>query len=188
MLNIRRPYKINFIQKASPTQSDAFDFSYIYKFYSDKTPRCQRLKYIIRAEAHEDVFAIKFYAARDRKLDTKYNRILKIHNYSSTLRILITCAYLIPILLKEFPEYSFIINGARSIDFKSGKMEKENSTQRFRIYRVIADTVFGSVHFQHFSFDEISSYLIVNRKNCDDIEAKKERIKKMFIERYRINI
>lgn len=84
MLDNIRPYKMIFIQKASPNVGDAFDFAYIYKFYSNRKDICQRLKYIVRVEVTNDIFAIKFYAARDKKLDNKYNRILKMHNYTET--------------------------------------------------------------------------------------------------------
>ena len=69
MLDNIRPYKMIFIQKASPNVGDAFDFAYIYKFYSNRKDICQRLKYIVRVEVTNDIFAIKFYAARDKKLD-----------------------------------------------------------------------------------------------------------------------
>lgn len=44
MLDNIRPYKMIFIQKASPNVGDAFDFAYIYKFYSNRKDICQRLK------------------------------------------------------------------------------------------------------------------------------------------------
>lgn len=44
MLDTLRPYPLYFIQKASPGNGDAFDLSYIYKFYSERTERYQRLK------------------------------------------------------------------------------------------------------------------------------------------------
>jgi hypothetical protein len=66
MLDNIRPYKMIFIQKASPNVGDAFDFAYIYKFYSNRKDICQRLKYIVRVEVTNDIFAIKFYAARDK--------------------------------------------------------------------------------------------------------------------------
>ena len=44
-----QPFELKYIQKASPKEGDAFDFSLIYKFYTDKTEEYQRLKYIIRA-------------------------------------------------------------------------------------------------------------------------------------------
>ena len=45
MLDNIRPYKMIFIQKASPNVGDAFDFAYIYKFYSNRKDICQRLKW-----------------------------------------------------------------------------------------------------------------------------------------------
>ena len=133
MLDNISPYKCYFIQKASPSNGDAFDFSYIYKFYTDRTDKYQRLKYIIRVEAHDSVFALKFYAARDRKLDKKYNRILQAHGYTNSLRIFVTCAYLVPEILKKHPNASFAINGASSIDIYSRKREGKYDNQRFRI-------------------------------------------------------
>ena len=53
MLDNIRPYKMIFIQKASPNVGDAFDFAYIYKFYSNRKDICQRLKYIVRVEVTE---------------------------------------------------------------------------------------------------------------------------------------
>ena len=70
MLDSVKSYPLYFVQKASPGEGDAFDFAYIYKFYTERTSQYQRLKYVMRVEAYEDVFAIKFYAARDRKLMT----------------------------------------------------------------------------------------------------------------------
>ena len=97
MLDSIEPYDIHFIQKASPTSNgDAFDFSYIYKFRTERTVKYQSLKYIIRVEAIGDLFAIKFYAARDGKLDNKYNRLIQAYNYSQTLRIFLTCASVVP--------------------------------------------------------------------------------------------
>ena len=104
MLDSIEPYDIHFIQKASPTSNgDAFDFSYIYKFRTERTVKYQSLKYIIRVEAIGDLFAIKFYAARDGKLDNKYNRLIQAYNYSQTLRIFLTCASVVPLILSDHP-------------------------------------------------------------------------------------
>lgn len=185
MLEKIQAYPIKFIQKASPNLDDAFDFCRVYRFYTDAIPTCQRLKYIIRAEAHERVFAIKFYAARDKKLDNKYNRILGVYDYISALRILVTCASLIPELMQEFPEYSYIVNGARTIDINK-KIENESETQRFRVYRALATKIIGTQSFEHYQFKEISSYLLVRKLLNINIEDEKNRIKQMFLNRYEI--
>lgn len=178
------PYECKFIQKASPKKSDAFDFAYIYTFYTHRTAQYQSLKYVIRAEMHNSsVFAIKFYASRDKKLDNKYNKIIKAYNYTDTLKIFITCAYLVPKILITHSNVSFAINGARSIDLCSNKIEDKENNQRFRIYRTVADQIFTRDRFEHFEFKEVSSYLLVN-KSCDDILKKKDEIKECFLERY----
>ena len=155
----------------------------IYRFYTERTTNYQRIKYILRVEAYDDVFAIKFYAARDRKLDDKYNRIIKAHNYKNALRIFRTCADIIPTLLELYPNASFAVNGAESLDLESDKMESKVKTQRFRIYRTIALNLFGRQTFEHVQYEEVSSYLLVNRAGCGDIDEKAERIKRMFIDR-----
>ena len=176
MLDSISSYDIKFVQKASQLISDAFDFSLIYKFFTEPSGKTQRLKYIIRAEFHDDVIAVKFYAARDRKLEDKYNRVINTYGYHGALRIFITCASIIPELLKKYPNYSFVINGASTIDLKTDKKEDHNSNQRFRIYRVLASQIIGDQLFEHYQFKEVSSYLLVNKKDTPSIEDKKDRI------------
>ena len=188
MLDCIQPYQIHFIQKSSPTASNKeFNFSYIYKFYTNKTDNYQRLKYIIRTECIDDVFAVKFYAARDRKLDEKYNRIIKAHNYTYTLRIFLTCAHIVPLILEKHPMSSFVINGAQSMDIRD-KIEGKCNNQRFRLYKNVAMRLFGKQLFEHYEYKEISSYLMINKTECLNIEEKKERIKKTFLEIYDIEI
>lgn len=188
MLDKIHPFRFIFIQKASPKERDAFDFSLIYKFYTDRTEYYQRLKYIIRVEAYEDVFAIKFYAARDRKLDNKYNRILKAHDYKGALRVFVTCASIIPSIIKEYPQASFAVNGAESMDFESDKVEKKANNQRFRIYRTVALNLFGRETFEHIEYSNVSSYLLVNKNHCDSIEDKTQRIKDLFLSKFDLEL
>jgi hypothetical protein len=183
MLDKLKPYPLYFVQKASPGEGDAFDFSYIYKFYSDRTERYQRLKYIIRVEQYDDVFAVKFYAARDRKLEQKYNRIIHAHGYSGAVRVFFTCALVISELHAKFPEHSFVVCGAESHDRVGGKVEDKNSNQRFRIYRAMALQLFGHDTFEHYQQTEASTYTLVNRSGSEDMESKYERIKQMFFSR-----
>ena len=41
--------------------------------------------------------------------------------------------------------------------------------------------------FEHYEFIEISSYLMVNKKECSDIERKKDRIKETLLNLYDID-
>ena len=183
MLDKLRPYPLYFVQKASPGKGDAFDLSYIYKFYSEQTCNYQRLKYIIRVEEYDDVFAVKFYAARDRKLENKYNRIIKAHGYSGAVRVFFTCALVVSELHKKFPDHSFIVSGAESDSVSDDKVEDKHNNQRFRIYRTMALQLFGREEFEHYQQKEVSTYVLINRKGCDDLDAKYERIKQMFFDR-----
>lgn len=183
MLDNIKPFKLKFIQKAPPREKDAFDFLLIYKFHTGRTDNYQSLKYIIRVEAYDDVFAIKFYAARDRKLDNRYNRIIKAHGYKGTLGIFFTCASVIPSLIEKYPKYSFVVNGAESMDMESDKIEGRSNNQRFRIYRAMALNLFGRELFEHIEYENVSSYILVNRKGCSDVKEKSESIKNMFFDR-----
>lgn len=183
MLDKLRPYPLYFVQKASPVTGDAFDLSYIYKFYSERTEKYQRLKYIIRVEEYDDVFAVKFYAARDRKLEKKYNRIIKAHGYSGAVRVFFTCALVISELHAKFPNHSFIVSGAESDSVVDDKVEDKHCNQRFRIYRTLALQLFGREEFEHYQQKEISTYILINRRGCKDMETKYESIKQMFFDR-----
>lgn len=183
MLDSVKSYPLYFVQKASPGEGDAFDYAYIYKFYTERTSLYQRIKYVMRVEAYEDVFAIKFYAARDRKLDDKYNRILRAHNYRGTLQTLLTCAEVVLHLYARHPSASFVVQGASSKDFESGKEEDGYRTQRYRIYSRLAFSLFSNKNFYHSDEENASVYMLINRHNCPDVEEKAERIKQMFFAR-----
>ena len=170
-------YNIKYIQKSSPGKSDDFIFSHIFKFHT-----CDGLKYIIRAEMYEyNTFAIKYYASIHKKLDNKYSMLTNKHK---PIKIFITCASVLPILLKMHPRSSFAFNASRTVDLVNDKIEGYNTNQRFRIYRNIADALIGRETFEHYEFPEMSSYLLVNRLSCTNSDEKKEEIKNMFLNIY----
>lgn len=179
------PYNIQFIQKASPGIGDAFKYALIYKFFTQaySTPEkfSDRLKYIIRLELHEhDVFTLKYYVARDRKRDDKYS---KLTNNSHAQRIFVTCVSLLPQILHEYPNASFAFNASRTIDIRNNKAESLNENQRFRIYRAVVFHFIGDKTFEHYSFEEVSSYLLVNRKH-NNTDMMKDLIRESFLSIY----
>lgn len=181
MLDDIRPYQLHFVQKESPKLGDKFDAAFIYRFYVESN-RYQRLKYILRVEQYEDVFAIKFYVARDRGLDERYNRILRVYGYYETMRIFKTCASVVPCLLTRFKKASFVVNGARSID-NLGREEAREETQRFKIYRTLAMNLFGENTFCHVAYPEISCYLLLNRDSYTNLKEKEGEMKDLFASR-----
>lgn len=174
------PYELKHIQKSSPKASDDFVFVEIFKFFTKN-----KLKYVIRAEMHEhNVFAVKYYASKHKLLEDKYNRLT--NDYDAN-RIIITCASVLIKLLKGYPTASFAFNGSRTVDTVRDKIENLNNNQRFRIYSYVTDAMVGRETFEHYSFEGVSSYLLVNKKHYQDTEQGKDIIKNMFTTTYQFS-
>jgi hypothetical protein len=170
-------YELIFIQKCPCRDETAHEFSLIYKFFSEKT----KYWYIVNADYHtEHVFAIKFYCKKDRKSDFKYSKIV---NKGDVGNILITCAKLVPRILIDYPNASFVFAASRSVDSKNKMVEPYVMNQRFGTYKYLAANKFGAITFTHFEYPEISCYLMVNNKN-DNVSKTERTIVKMLTKTY----
>ena len=170
-------YELKFIQKQPSKDKSSHLYSLIYKFFSP----ISNYHYILTADYHkEDVFAIKFYCKKDRHSDYKYSKIV---NKGDVGNILMTCAKAVPLIFKDYPTASFGFSGARSIDFKSLKVEDYRNNQRFRIYKKLVAIKFGTQTFTHYEYEAISAYLLVNNK-CKNIKQKERDIAHMFSATY----
>lgn len=170
-------YIPKFIQKDRCRDSSNHLYTYIYKFYSPVT----RYHYIIRAECHTgNVFAVKFYCKKDRKSDSKYNRIV---NRGDIFNILISCLNIVPVILEECPEASFGFTGAPSIDPVLDRTEPDPENQRFRIYKYLATSKVGRQTFEHFAYVDHSAYLLINRCHLNIAEKEREFIN-LFVKTY----
>lgn len=167
------------IQRRKINDTSAHKYSHIYKFYSPKT----KLTYILNADYHNhdfNLFAIKFYAKKDRKSEFKYS---KITNKGDVQNILITCIKVIPVLLQEFPDASFCFIASRSIDKKSKRIENYKLNQRFKIYLGLISRIIGLENFIHFEYSGISGYLLVNNKVENYLEYE-NKVRHMLCETY----
>jgi hypothetical protein len=171
-------YELIFVQRDRIKKQGNHLESYIFKFFSNKS----KTKYIIKADYHkQNVFAIKFYPKIYKYLDEKkYHRI---SNKGDVSNVLITCVKVIPKLLKIYPSASFSFIASPSIDNISDRVEDYQSNQRFRIYRQLVIQKIGSRTFDHFEFDEVSAYMLVNRSNLN-IESYVSDVSTMFIDTY----
>lgn len=177
MLITSEGYELKFIQIHPVNDTTSHQKSYIYKFYSPKT----KLIYILTADYHDnDFFAIKFYAKKDKRSDNKYSKII---NKGDVGNILITCAKVIPILLKKYPKASFGFICSRTIDFYANKVEGHRKNQRFRLYTYHIPQMIGYKTFKHIAYKNASSYVLLNREIPDLILLEK-RIKDMIIKTY----
>ena len=159
-------------------ENDASDhiYTHLFRFKSTHTT----LNYLLRAEYHKgDVFGIKFYAKTHQKSNKKYSLLT---NRGYALRILRTCASVVPILLKEYPTASFGFIGSRLLDELRQEIEAPESTIRYRVYEKVVQDLFGSQTFAHYAYPKISGYLLINRRK--DIESTKQAIERMFMQNY----
>lgn len=141
----------------------------VFKFKSLEN----KFNYIIRAEFHkEKVFAIKFYPQYLSKSDYRYRLIT---NRGDLVNILVTTAKVAPFLLKRYPDVSFCFAGARSFDRKSKRVEDYRKNQRFTLYSHFVKQLIGNKTFTHYSFEEVSGYMLINNKE-KDVELKKKKI------------
>ena len=180
MLDNIEPYNFKFIQKASPLDSDTFTMAFIYKFFSQSSLHSQKLKYIIRIEQFDNAYALKFYAARDRKDDNKYHKTLNIHSYKDTLRLLMTCIAVVPEILAMNDKASFVVNGANSRDLRNNTEEEKSNNQRFRIYRNIVLRKISDNLFEHYYDKESSSFMLINKRSTEDCNEEAKRIIEIF--------
>jgi hypothetical protein len=170
-------YPLEFIQRRICRDASAHLFTLIYKFRSPVT----HYAYILHADYHEEnVFALKFYAQKDKRDDHKYSRIT---NKGDVFNILITCLRVVPVILQEYPSASFGFIGSRTIDRQSRTVENYQNNQRFRVYNGVVAGTIGEQTFAHYSYEEVSGYLLINRAT-PDIDAKEQLIIRMFSDTY----
>jgi hypothetical protein len=85
----------------------------------------------------------------------------------------------LPDILHRNPKASFAFTGAPSVDLQIKKREKNSTTQRYRVYKYIVSIIIGQETFEHFAYERVSSYLLVNRAT-GDVEEKEKSIVNMF--------
>lgn len=180
-----------FIQKESPSEKDCFDLCNNYVFFIDfidkNSTKRNRLKYIGRAEKYEDVFAIKFYASRDRK--SPYDKYSLAHGQfgvKTVLSIFWICITIINDVSTKHPDCSFVIKGSEAYDPRTMRWEDEQENQRFRIYRNFLSKVIVTKTFAHYQYLKNSIYLLVRKSNQESEESKRDRLIKMLYQRFNL--
>lgn len=181
-----------FVQKEPASSTGSFDISYVYVFFiqflDTRNKKPCRLKYIARAEIFEDVCAIKFYAARDRKgIHEKYSLAHGQMGPKAVLKIFDFCLQIMQRIMNLYPSISFVFKGAEGYDPATQKWEDEAENQRFRIYRSYLSSKIGHATFAHFEFPENSIYLLVFKGHHTNYEGEKNRIMSMLFNRFMLN-
>lgn len=163
-------YDLKFIQQKQIIDESEHLSTSIYTFISPVT----KLKYVVNLEYYnENLYVIKFYPKSLKKSLYKYNRIT---NKGDVLNILITCAKLIPQILRENQSASFGFIGSRTYDVGRAEFQENYfNNKRFRVYSKLIQDVIGSKTFEHYEYIKISGYLLVN-KTQKPVTEKERRI------------
>jgi len=155
-----RPYELKRIQiDHSPKINELFEECFIYKFFTDEQTKGGKTRYIAST-----------------------NRF----TFKGVIKVILTCAKLIPEMMEIFPNASFVIKASEGIDLQTNTEEQESNNQRFRIYKYALNQVIGNENFQHYEYPDISVYFLINKRDCDDLEDKHERIKKELIGKFNL--
>lgn len=183
---------LRFVQKESPTENDCFDICFTYVFFIDYVDKNNgqrnRLKYVGRAEKYDDVFAIKFYASRDRKSPhDKYSLAHGQLGVKAVLNIFWNCIAIINDMSKFYPNCSFVFKGAEAYDPNTMRWEDENENQRFRIYRTFLSKVIGTKTFTHYQYLKNSIYLLIRKESTTLDYIKRDRIMNMLYRRFNLS-
>lgn len=175
-MNIGECYCLKFVQSdKAHNKNDGFEYCYVYKFFAWSCKYKCAFKYIIRAEAHDDCFAIKYYCVRNKHSEYKYSRVLNFFSPIEVKRIMEVCASVIPIILKIHPNASFCFLGSQSMD-ESGRIEGRSNTQRYRIYCELVRRIFGDKLFYITLHNEVSGCVFVNKRFNSNYADSEKRI------------
>lgn len=186
MFDSIRPYELKQIQiDHSPKATDLFEECFIFKFFTDEQTKGGKTRYIARAEVYGECIAVKFYPQSTDE-DHRYSISTNRFTTKGALRVIITCASLIPYMMELYPNASFVIKASEGIDLQTNMEEPESNNQRFRIYRNVLMSVIGNDSFQHYEYPNVSIYFLINRKDCNDLDEKRDRIKKEMIDRFNL--
>lgn len=176
-----RPYNLKKIQiDHSSKANDFFEECFIYKFFTDEHTKGGKTRYIARAEVYGKSIAIKFYPQSANE-EHRYNVSTNRFTFKGTLKVILTCANLIPEMMGIFPDASFVIKASEGVDPQTDTEEQEYNNQRFRVYKYALSKVIGNDNFQHYEYPNISVYLLVNKRGCGNIEDKRESIKSELV-------
>lgn len=175
-----------FIQK-DKGEEKGYDFCYVYKFFAKSKKYNSIFKYIIRAEAHKDCFAVKFYCSRQKHSEDKYSKILNVFNSRETFQIFYCVASVIPQILIKHPGSSFCFMGSRTFDVH-GKVEDKENNQRYRVYKEISRNLFGNEILEFKTSDKMSSGFFINKLSNSNILEAEKRIVDYFYSIYDFEI
>ena len=157
MTTERKGYPFTFDMRDLRGVDDLMEYTLQYKFESAKSHHV----YIVRAERYiKHAYCIKFYDCENAADKNKYS----IKSGTFEVRtILYTIMNVMQHILEEDMDASFFFIGA-----EDDKDERGRATRRFRVYHHFAASVVSDDSFEHFRYDDLSLYILVNKRSIQD--------------------
>lgn len=144
---------------------DVLEYTLQYRFRSEKSHHT----YIVRVERYkEHSYCLKFFDKANMLSDNKFS--LRTGTYEPRT-IFYTLFNIMLDVLKRDPKASFFFIGAND-----EKDEPGFATRRFRIYVRFVASVISWKHFEHYRYNELSLYILVNRNSVDDMDAYAQKV------------
>ena len=136
-----------------------------YRFKSDKSHHA----YIVRVECYQEhAYCVKFF---DKANINSRNKFSLRSNTFEARTILYTMFHIMLDVLKRDSKASFFFVGAEDEKDQKGMMSR-----RFRLYRRFVLSTVSEEKFDHYRRNDLSLYILVNKKSVDNTESYAERI------------
>lgn len=147
----------------------------LWRFKSMKSGKT----YLVDVEAYEKhIYGIKFYLKSQAHLQEKYS--FQTNDFEPR-RIVLSCIYIMKHYYETDIHSSFAFIGANNMG------EDKACTKRFRFYRTIVNTYFGTKTFEHHTDERNSAYLMLRKTELDKNTFSIKDIENFFRDIYMLS-
>ena len=172
-MNMQDGYPFVFTKNDRSEKSDVLEYTLQYRFKSTKSNHT----YIVRVEKYiEHTYCLKFF---DKANMLSENKFSARSNTYEVRTILYTLQHIMLDVLGKDSNASFFFIGARD-----EKDELGESTRRYRIYRKFVSSTVSEQVFEHYRFNELSLYILVNRSYGENRQEYANKILEKVKEAY----
>lgn len=149
-------YPFIFVMNDNKKENELQKYSMQYRFKSEKSNH----KYIVRVECYDEhAYCLKFFDKSHTLSNDKYS--LRTGTFEPRTIFYTLIKILLDVLDKD-NKASFFFIGANDEKDTPGK-----ATRRFRIYQKFVLSVIGDRVFKHYRNNNLSLYILVNKKGVE---------------------
>ena len=166
-------YPFVFVMKDVDSGNELLEYTLQYRFKSEKSHHT----YIVRVEKYvKHLYCLKFF---DKANINSKNKFSIRSNTFEPRTIFYTLYHIFLDVLRKDPEASLFFIGA-----EDERDELGESTRRYRVYRRFVSSVISDRHFEHYRVNELSLYVLINKKTPDDHACLVDEIAEKVREAY----